>query len=391
MIVPPLLQWLGARDTQRAQSGLQRTITPRNANDSGVLDLASNDYLGLARDRRVVAAAAHAATAWGAGSTGSRLVTGSTELHATLENTLAETVGSPSALVFSSGYLANIGAVTALADRETLIVSDALNHASLIDAIRLSGARVVVAGHRKVDDVRKALVSRSEPRALVVTDAVFSVDGDLAPLVELHTLARQFGATLLVDEAHSLGVIGDGGGGACRTAGISAEPDVVLTLTLSKALGSAGGAVAGHPALINHLINSARSFIFDTGLAPACVGAALESLRILADTPELAATVRSRARNLAQIATEAGWTATKPDAAVVSVLVGEPAAAVRATQMCAEDRIRVGCFRPPSVPDGISRLRLTARATLTDADLDRAAHTLARARSATTTTEAKPK
>ncbi|MEI6621050.1 MAG: aminotransferase class I/II-fold pyridoxal phosphate-dependent enzyme [Actinomycetes bacterium] len=304
MIVPPLLAWLRERDTERTERGLRRGLNPRSADCRDVLDLASNDYLGLARDHRVVEAAAAAALTWGGGATGSRLVTGSTQLHAELEASLARTVGSAAALVFSSGYLANIGAITTLASRSSLVISDARNHASLIDAIRLSGARVVITEHRDVNEVRRALRTRTERQALVVTDAVFSVDGDLAPLADLHAAAREFGATLLVDEAHSLGVIGDRGQGACSAAGICGEPDLVQTLTLSKSLGSAGGAVAGHPELINHLVNTARSFIFDTGLAPACAGAAMAALIILDEQPELPGAARLRAADLATAATE---------------------------------------------------------------------------------------
>lgn len=265
----PTWSWLEQRSLQRRKAGLRRRLSPRQAIRPNHLDLASNDYLGLATDTRVISAAAAAAGVWGAGATGSRLVTGSTALHQDLESELASFVGASSALVFSSGYLANIGAITALSDKDTLIVSDALNHASLIDAIRLTGAPVVVTAHRDVDAVNAALAHRTVAKALVVTDAVFSVDGDLAPLRELHLAARTHDALLIVDEAHAIGVIGEAGAGGCRAAGISGEPDVVMTLTLSKSLGSQGGAVAGTAAITDHLVDTARSFIFDTGLAPA--------------------------------------------------------------------------------------------------------------------------
>lgn len=379
MIVSPLLQWVRKRDADRATAGLRRTLHVRQTTAAAVVDLASNDYLGLARDERVIAAAVAAARTWGAGATGSRLVTGSTQLHTDLEAALAAFVGTQSSLVFSSGYLANLGVITSLADKDTLIVSDALNHASLIDAIRLSGARVVIVPHRDVEAVESALHERKEQRALVVTEAIFSVDGDLAPLGDLHGVARKQGATLLVDEAHSLGVLGDRGQGACAAAGIGAEPDVVQTLTLSKALGSAGGAVAGGHEIVAHLINTARTFIFDTGLAPACAGAALESLRIINEEPQRVAAVRRRAQELRDVSMSTGWPVTNPDGAVVSVLVGEPDAAMAAARACADQQVLVGCFRPPSVPDGISRLRLTARATLTDAEIAVAGRALAAA------------
>lgn len=362
---------------QRRQSGMRRVLRPRPAAED-VLDLASNDYLGLARDPRVTAAAAEAATTWGAGATGSRLVTGSTELHARFEVALAEFVGADDALVFSSGYLANLGVLTALAPVGTLVVSDALNHASVVDACRLARGEVVVTAHRDASAVEAVLSRRTSDRAVVVTDAVFSVDGDLAPLADLHAVARAHGALLVVDEAHSLGVLGDEGRGACHGVGIAGEPDVVQTLTLSKALGSQGGAVLGASVVVEHLVNTARSFIFDTGLAPAAVGAAEAALAVLRAEPRLPGRVRERAAAMSRGLADAGLTVTSPDAAVVSVLVGDPGVAADAATALLGEGLRVGCFRPPSVPDGVSRLRLTARADLEEADLKWATEAVAR-------------
>jgi 8-amino-7-oxononanoate synthase len=345
---------------RRESEGMRRVLRPRAAEDD-LLDLASNDYLGLARDPRVTAAAADAAQRWGAGSTGSRLVTGSTRLHADLEAGLADLVGAESGLVFSSGYLANLGVLTALAGPGSLVVSDALNHASVVDGTRLSRAEVRVVPHRDVDAVNRALSGRTSEGAVVVTDAVFSVDGDLAPLADLHAVTRAHGALLVVDEAHSVGVIGDEGRGAVHQAGLAGEPDVVVTATLSKSLGSQGGAVLGAAVVVEHLVNTARAFIFDT------------ALDVLRGEPSLAKAVRTRATGLAADLAAAGLPATVPDGAVVSVLVGEPGRAVAAAEALLADGIRVGCFRPPSVPDGVSRLRLTARADLTDEQASRAA------------------
>ena len=347
---------------------MRRVLRPRSAHD-GLLDLASNDYLGLAHDSRVTAAAAAAAVRWGSGATGSRLVTGSTDLHASLERDLATFVGTEAGLVFSSGYLANLGAVTALSGPGTTIVSDALNHASVVDACRLSRAHVVVTPHRDVAAVDRALSTRATERAVVVTDAVFSVDGDLAPLAGLHAVTRAHGALLVIDEAHSFGVVGLDGTGAARAAGIGGQPDVVLTVTLSKSLGAQGGAVLGDTVVVEHLINTARAFIFDTGLAPASAAAAAEALAVLRSEPQLAGAVRSRARDLERVTRDLGLAPTHPDAAVVSLPMSSPAAAVDGAAHLLDCGIRVGCFRPPSVPDGVSRLRLTARADLTEADV----------------------
>lgn len=356
---------------ERTATGMRRELRPRAAHDD-VLDLASNDYLGLARDPRVTSAAAGAARRWGAGSTGSRLVTGSTDLHSRLETDLALFLGGEAALVFSSGYLANIGVLTALVDGDTLVVSDARNHASVVDACRLGRAAVAVTAHRDVDAVEDALSRRTASRAVVVTDAVFSVDGDLAPVAALHAVAREHGALLVVDEAHSLGVVGAGGRGAAADVGIAGEPDVVQTVTLSKSLGSQGGAVVASAVVVEHLVNTARTFIFDTGLAPAAAAGAATALQVLREEPQLADLVRARARDLAAGLRGAGLPVTAPEGAVVSVLVGDPGRAVDAAANLLADGLRVGCFRPPSVPDGVSRLRLTARADLTEAEVARA-------------------
>jgi 8-amino-7-oxononanoate synthase len=365
------LDRLHALAADRERRGMRRVLRPRPAEDE-VLDLASNDYLGLARDPRVADAAAEAARRWGAGSTGSRLVTGTTDLHARLEADLAGFVGAEAGLVFSSGYLANLGALTALAGPGARVVSDALNHASVVDACRLSRASVEVVPHRDVAAVGRVLARRTRGPAVVVTDAVFSVDGDLAPLAELHAVARRHGALLVVDEAHALGVVGDEGRGAAHAAGLTGQPDVVLTVTLSKSLGAQGGAVLGPAVVVEHLVNTARPFIFDTGLAPAAVAGAGAALEVLRAEPSLAKAVRSRAAGLSADLLAAGLRATVPDAAVVSVLVGDPGPAADAASRLLGDGLRVGCFRPPSVPDGVSRLRLTARADLTDDDAARA-------------------
>jgi 8-amino-7-oxononanoate synthase len=367
------LAWLEPHAAARRAAGLRRELRPRGAGD-GLLDLAGNDYLGLATDPRVIEGAVAAVRTWGAGSTGSRLVTGTTALHAELEAELAAFCGAEAALVFSSGYTANLGVLTALAGPGTLVVSDAANHASLIDACRLSRARVAVVPHDDPAAVDAALAARTEPRAVVVTESVNSIDGGLAPLRAVHAVCRARGALLVVDEAHGLGVAGHGGRGLLAAHGLAGADDVVATVTLSKALGGQGGAVLGPAGVIAHLVDAARTFIFDTGLAPASVGAALVALRVLRAEPERPAAVL---RAAAALADAAGVPA--PPSAVVAVVLGDPEVAVAAAERCAELGVRVGCFRPPSVPEGTSRLRLTARATLSDADVGRAREALTRA------------
>lgn len=352
--------WLAREARAREEAGLQRTLVSRSAHDE-TIDLAGNDYLGLSRHPRVVAAAAAAAERWGAGAGASRLVTGTLGVHEELEAALADWTGAPAALVHSTGYHANLAAVTALTDADTLVVSDAHVHASLVDACRLSRGRVVVTPHGDVDAVEQALRSRGEARALVLTESIFSVLGDRAPLAELAAACARNDAVLLVDEAHGVGVAGEGGRGLAHAAGLSGRSGVVVTVTLSKALGSQGGAVLGSPAVIDHLVNRARAFIYDTGLAPAAAAGAHEALRVIDDEPGLVTRVNQVAAELAQAVGAAS-----PGGAVLSVPLGSPDDALAAQAACARDRLRVGCFRPPSVPDGISRLRITASARLDD-------------------------
>lgn len=365
------LSWLDDRERERRAAGLRRELRPRTPGDP-LIDLASNDYLGLARHPEVIDGAIASLRRWGAGATGSRLVTGSTTEHALLERELAEFVGAEAGLVFATGYAANLGVVTALAGSDTLVVSDAGSHASLVDACRLSRSRVVVSPHCDVDAVERAVASRDEKRALVLTDSVFSADGDVAPLLALHRVCRDHGAILVIDEAHGLGVRGAGGRGVVDEVGLAGEPDVVVTVTLSKSLAAQGGAVLASAKVCAHLIDSARTFIFDTGLAPAAVGAARAALQVLRREPHRAAAVLERAADIARIAG-----VPTPESAVVSVILGDPQRAFDAAAACRAAGLNVGCFRPPSVPEGTSRLRLTARATLTADELARVDEVLA--------------
>ena len=370
-----VFDWVDDYAEERKRAGLRRQLRPRAA-DAGTLDLAGNDYLGLTRDKRVAGAAAAAALRWGAGSTGSRLVTGSTELHSELEHELASFCGAQAALVFSSGFLANMAATITLSGPDAAIVADRYIHASLIDGTRLAKAAVSVAEHNDPAAIERALATRDRQRALVITDSVFSVDGDLAPLPELAAACRRQGAGLLVDDAHGFGVLGEGGRGAVAEAGLQGAPDVVTTVTLSKSLGAQGGAVLGPRRVIQHLVNTARTFIFDTGLAPSSTAAALTALRVLKEEPQRAERVRANAMDLATRLSSAGFAACVPSAAVISVRAPSPESAVEWAEQCRAQGVVVGCFRPPSVPDKVSRLRLTVRADLTEADLDRAVRTI---------------
>ena len=379
------LELLRQAAARRNQAGVRRGLVSRRPDDDGLVDLASNDYLGLCGDPRLAAGAARVAQEWGTGATGSRLVTGTTALHTRLEARLAEFAGAQAALVFSSGgYLANLTVLSALAAAlggpdEVLIVSEAGNHASLIDGCRLARARVTVTPHRDPDAVRKVLADRDEPAAIMVSDAVFSVDGAQAPVAELHAAAREHGALLVLDEAHAFGVTGPGGRGAAAGAGIAAEPDLIRTITLSKALAGQGGAVLAAPEVIGTLVDTGRGFIFDTGLAPPSVGAALAALEVVAAEPELGAR-QGRGGPAGHDRGRGG-------------LAGQRARRRRARS----DGGRVCCRR--SFPKGLCRLRcarrllpaalgprgqaclrLTGRASLTEADFAAAARALAAVR-----------
>lgn len=351
----PLDDWLHDRARERDELGLRRELRPMRG---PCVDLASNDYLGLSRDPRVTAAALRALDEYGTGSRASRLVTGTLPVHEELEHALCELTGQPAALVFSSGYAANTGVLTALGDLDTLIVSDAHAHASLVDGARLSRSPVRIARHSDVAHVEQLLAERSQSRAIVVVESLYSVWGDHAPLEALARVCRAHDALLLVDEAHGIGVAGRGRG-LVHELGLAGAPHVVLTVTLSKALGAQGGAVLGSELLRDHLLNRARPFVYDTALAPASAAAAAEAARIVLGRPKLADRLHERAAFVAR-----ALDVPLARAAVQSVPVGSAELAVDAARTLRERGVAVGCFRPPSVPDGISRLRLTARANM---------------------------
>jgi 8-amino-7-oxononanoate synthase len=362
--------WLADRAAAREGSGLTRRLFASDAVDGPggpMIDLAGNDYLGLSRHSRVVAGAVTAAQRYGAGAGASRLVTGTLTIHDELEDALADFTGFPAGLAFSTGYHANLAAVSALTDADTLIVSDAHVHASMIDACRLSKGTVTVAPHNDVGAVERFLAGRMQARAVVLVETIYSVLGDAAPVAELADVCARHDAVLLADEAHAIGVCGPGGRGLLHDAGLAGEDHVVATLTLSKSLGSQGGAVLSTAAVRDHLVNTARPFIYDTGLAPAAAGGALTALTVIRDEPQRVARVREVARLLAK----AGGV-DEPDGAVLAIAMPGPREAVDAVRRAAALGVRIGCFRPPSTPDGISRLRVTAHAHLSDAEVETA-------------------
>ena len=351
-----------------------------------VLCLASNNYLGLAAHPEVVEAAAEAAGRFGAGSGSARLITGGLVLHDELEAELAAVKGTEAALLFSSGYLANLGTVAALVGPGDAVFSDELNHASIIDGCRLSRADVHVYRHADAGHLEERLAAwrrgggSAGRRALVVTDSIFSMDGDVAPLPDIVAACERHAAILRVDEAHATGVVGPGGRGAIAAVGLEARVSVVMG-TLSKALGAAGGFIAGSTDLCAYLRNRARSFIFDTALPPPTVAAALAALRIVAREPERPLRACRLAARLATGLRAAGYDVPDPAAAVLPVIIGEADAAIALSAHLLDAGVLVTAIRPPSVPPGTSRLRATVMATHTDAQIDVAIAAFAAARS----------
>ena len=382
---PAASGWLGElRDELAAldRRSLRRAIlTPRDGQGATLsidgrelLNLTSNNYLGLAGDGRVVEGAVEAARAYGASVSASRLLCGSTPLHEELEGRLAALKGREAALLYSSGYLANLGALTALARPGDAIFSDALNHASIIDGCRLSGAETHVYRHRDADHLAELLRATPARRRLIVSETVFSMDGDVAPLPALAELARAHDAVLVLDEAHATGVLGPNGEGALARSGVNAEADgdgVVVVGTLSKALASAGGFVAASATVIDYLVNRSRPFIFNTALPPASVGAALAALDVVAAEPERRARLEALAARLREGLVAAGHPPSGSETAIVPLLLGPADAALAVERQLREAGILARAIRPPTVPEGTARIRFNLIATHTEGDVDR--------------------
>jgi 8-amino-7-oxononanoate synthase len=349
--------------------------------DNTYLMMASNNYLGLTHNKVVQETAAAAALKYGTGSGGSRLTTGTYPLYDELERTLADFKGAEAAVVFNTGYMANVGAISALAGPDDIIFSDELNHASIIDGCRVSRAQIVVYRHNDSADLAAKLRRHTgKGLRLVVTDGVFSMDGDIAPLDDIVVVAEQYGAAVMVDDAHATGVIGPGGRGTAAHYGLKGRVAVQMG-TLSKALAAEGGYIAGSRALIEYIVNKARSFIFSTALSPATVAAAGAAVKALAANPAMVEQLRDNAVFLRRRLTEAGLQVGDGETPIVPVIVGEAAAAVALAGELRQAGIIVSAIRPPTVPAGTSRLRITVSAAHTQEELAAAACQIALAAS----------
>ncbi len=341
------------------------------------LNFSSNDYLDLASNSRLKRAACDAVERWGCSATASRLMSGHLEAHEALENRLARLTGHEAALVFGNGFLTNLGVMTALAGRGDAIFADRLNHASLVDGARLSGAELCRYRHCDTAHLQKLLTEHTgDGRRVIVSDSLFSMDGDVAQLKELSALAKRHGCLLVIDEAHAIGIFGDGGGGLCLSAGV--KPDITVG-TMSKSLGGYGGFAASSQDVRELLVNRARSFIYSTGLPPACLGSAGAALDVIEDGPDLGKELLGRATHLRDRLAAAGLDTGPSSSQIVPVMIGGNDEAVALSAALSDDGILAVAVRPPTVPAGTARLRLSVTLAHTEADLDETADRIAAA------------
>lgn len=335
------------------------------------LNLCSNNYLGLSFHPRVIEAAQRSLMLYGCGSGASRLVCGDLSLNEKLEKRLASFKGHEAALLFNSGYNANLGVISALAKPGDIIFSDELNHASIIDGCRLSRARVKVFPHKDVETLEKKLKEKSSSvkRRFIVTDAVFSMDGDLAPLPELVMLAERYDCALIIDEAHATGTIGPGGKGLAAYYGLGNKALIIMG-TLSKALGCFGAFISGSKELRKYLINFSRSFIYTTALPPSVLASALESLTIVEEEPSIVKKLQDNATYLRKGLKKLGCQLKEYPTPIIPIIVGRAEVALKAADLLRQEGLMVIAIRPPTVPVGSSRIRLTVMANHTKEDLD---------------------
>lgn len=354
-----------ARDERERQQRWRN----RRVSAHGALDFAGNDYLGLAQDPRVQAAQAEGAKRFGAGAGASHLVSGHLGIHDALEEALAEWTGREQALLFSTGYMANLGVLQALADSHTAIFQDRLNHASLLDGAALSGARSRRYHHRDGHDLQRLLALSTATHKLVVSDGVFSMDGDIADVGELAHISQQHGAWLMIDDAHGLGVLGEHGAGCVE--GVDSQAVPILVGTLGKALGTAGAFVAGDAALIEHLIQFSRSYVYTTAQPPSIAAATLEALTIVQREPEHRQRLARHIDYFRQQAIALGLPIGHSHTPIQPLLLGSEQRTLAWAATFDEHAIQVGAIRPPTVPNGEARLRITLSARHTQSDIDR--------------------
>jgi glycine C-acetyltransferase len=365
------LQSLKERDRYRQIRWIEEGPSPWvRMNGGKVLLLCSNNYLGLANDPRLKEKMLRAIEAWGCGSGGSRSISGSLAIHRLLEERLARFHGYEEALLFNSGYSANLSLLAALMEEGDVIYSDELNHASIVDGCRLSKASIQIYRHLDMEHLESLLKENQEKRRkLIVTDGIFSMDGDLAPLPEIVELARKYEALTMVDEAHAIGVFGPTGRGTLEHFKLSQDVDILMG-TFGKAVGCFGAYVAGKKPLIKFLINAGRVFLYTTALPPSVCASVLASLDLLDEEPERRERLWRNADYLREGLNQLGFDTMKSQAHIIPVLVGEPKITMEMDRRLLEGRVFVQGIRPPTVPNGKCRLRVTVMATHTREDID---------------------
>lgn len=359
------------RNTKEISSAQAAHIIYQGQNQ---LMLASNDYLGLIDHPEIKEAAKETINTYGVGSGGSRLTTGTLPLHNQLETALASFKHTEKALIFNTGYMANVGIISALGIKDSIIFSDELNHASIIDGCRLSHAKTVVYKHNDMKDLAEKLQEHAGCQGLIVTDAVFSMGGDIAPLPDIMALAEQYHVLTMVDEAHATGVIGATGRGIAEHFGLKRQPDVLMG-TLSKALAAEGGYVCGSQLLIDYLRNTARSYIFSTSLSPAVLAAATKALELLENQPSMVHQLQENTRIFCKTLQQEGIEA-HSDTAIVPIVLHDEELALRAAEELNRQNIFISPIRYPTVPKGQAMLRAALMATHTPEELRQAAHTI---------------
>jgi 8-amino-7-oxononanoate synthase len=364
------LEILASQDLRRGLTEVEEVLPGGRVQVAGrvLLNLSSNDYLGLSQDPRLIAAAQDASARWGVGAGASRLVVGHLALHEEVEARLAAFKGTEAAVVFSTGYMANLGVISALVGPGDTVFCDKLNHASIYDGIRLSGANLARFPHRDMNRLEALLPKAGSGKRLIVTDSVFSVDGDLAPLKEIVELKDRYGAMLMVDEAHATGVLGPQGAGLAEAQGLTHRVEVHMG-TFSKALGSLGGYVAGDRRLIDYLYNRARSFIYSTAMPPPVLGAIDRALDIVVMEPERRTYLTEQAEDFRRVLAQAGFDTLGSETQIVPVLVGENARALEMAARLRERGLMAVALRPPTVPPGRARVRFSLSAAHSRQDL----------------------
>jgi 8-amino-7-oxononanoate synthase len=360
--------WLRDRLDKTKEAGLNRKVRTMNTAPlpKMVIDgqkqivFASNNYLGLANDQRLIYAAERILHEFGVGSSGSRLVTGHTDWHQKLEDRISNFKRTESALLFSSGYLANVGVLSSLPEKGDVILSDELNHASIIDGCRLSKANTMIYNHIDMDDLEEKLkATKSCLRRFIVTDGVFSMDGTIAPLDKIMSLAKCYHAFVIVDDAHATGVLGENGRGTSEY--FCVYPDVIIG-TLSKAIGTEGGFVCGSKVLIDFLLNHARTFIFQTSLPPAICAASYKAIEIIENSKEKRHLLLSNVKKIRTSLADMGFTVKGDNTPILPVIIGDTHKTVVFAKRLQEKGIYAPAIRPPTVAFGESRIRLTVTA-----------------------------